>query len=56
MWSGINETLQNKNKYNEEMFLSDDVKTITVASKFNNYFVNAAKNLLKDIGQSNNKF
>ena len=38
------------------MFLSDDGKMITVASKFNNYFVNAVKNLLKDIGQSNNKF
>ena len=28
----------------------------TVASKFKNYFANVAKNLLKDIGESNNKF
>ena len=28
----------------------------TVASKFNNYFVNVAENLLKHIGESNDKF
>ena len=28
----------------------------TVASKFINYFVNIAKNLLKNIGESNKKF
>ena len=56
----INETLQNINKHFEELFLSDDGKMITdqktVANKFNNHFVNVAKNLLKDIGESNNKF
>ena len=37
------------------MFLCEDRKMITdqktVASKFNNYLVNIAKNLLKDIGE-----
>ena len=60
MWSKINETLQNKNKHFEETFFYEDRKMITdqktVASKFNNYFVNIAKNILKDIGESNNKF
>ena len=60
MWSKINETLKNKNKHFEEIFLSEDGKMITdqktVASKFNNYFVNVAKNLIKDIRKSNNKF
>ena len=27
-----------------------------VANKFNNYFVNDAKNLLKDMGESNNQY
>ena len=27
-----------------------------VAKKFNNYFVNDAKNLLKDMGESNNQY
>ena len=60
MWLKINETLQNKNKYLEERFLSDVGEMITdqktMASKFQNYFVNVAKNLLANIGESNNKF
>lgn len=60
MRSKINETLQNKNKHFEKIFLSDDVKIITnqksVTSKFNHYIVNVAKNLLKDKGELNNKF
>ena len=60
MCTKTNETLQNINKHFEELFLSDDGKMITdqktVANKFNNHFVNVAKNLLKDIGESNNKF
>ena len=50
MCSKINETLQNKIKHFEEIFLSDDKKMIayqeTVASKFKTYFANVAKNLL----------
>ena len=57
LWSKINETLQNKNKNFEKIFISVDGKMITahktVASKFNNYFANVAKNLLKDIAESN---
>ena len=60
MCTKTNETLQNINKHFEELFLSDDGKMITdqktVANKFNNYTVNVAKNLLKYIGKSNNKF
>ena len=60
MCTKTHETLQNINKHFEELFLSDDGKMITdqktVANKFNNHFANVAKNLLKDIGESNNKF
>ena len=54
MCTKTHETLQNINKHFEELFLSDDEKMITdqktVANKFNNHFVNVAKNLLKDTG------
>ena len=36
------------------MSLVTDAKV--VANKFNNYFVNDAKNLLKDMGESNNQY
>ena len=36
---------------NEEASLVTDPKA--VANKFNNYFVNVAKNLLKDMGEVN---
>ena len=44
----------------DDIFLSQNRAIITeqriVASKFNKYFINVAQNLLKDLGESNNKF
>ena len=44
----------------DDIFLSQNRAMITeqriVASKCNKYFINVAQNLLKDLGESNNKF
>lgn len=49
-----------RNKQKENIFLDEEGSLVTdsraVAYKFNNYFVNAAKNLLKDMGEANNQY
>ena len=42
----------------DDIFLSENGAMITElgANKFNKYLINVAQNLLKDIGESNNKF
>ena len=58
MWSKISAMLQNIRKHFEEIFLSmmRKLPQTKMASKFNNCFANVAINLLKDIGESNNKY
>ena len=44
----------------DDIFFSQNgtviAKQRTVANKFNKYFINVAQNLVKDQGESNNKF
>ena len=60
MWTKIYEILKNKNKINEDIYLSDNGTTLLdtnkVASKFNDYFINISQNLLKNLGKTNNQF
>ena len=53
-WQKINELLPHGNTQTESIFLNEEGSLITdtsaVANRFNNYFVNVAKNLPKDIG------
>ena len=60
VWSGLNEIIsQKKKRNNEEIFLNgvDGITTdqTKVANSFNKYFVNVAKNLLRDIGNPSTK-
>ena len=56
----INELLNNKHKNSSEVFINKQSCIITdheiLANKFNNDFVNIAQNLLKGLGEANNKF
>ena len=49
-----NELLHYRNKQKENIFLNEEGSLVNdpkaVANKFNNYFVNVAKNLLRDMG------
>ena len=58
MWSKINEVLQNTKRLDETLYICDNGMTISdttkiLASKFNNYFTNAAQELLKKLGKTN---
>ena len=56
----INEHIHHRNKQKEKICLNEEGSLVTdpkaVANKFNNYFVNAADNLLKDMGEANNQY
>ena len=60
-WKAINEIIHNKfTKVNAEIYLDDDGNIITnqktVANRFNKFYTNVAKKLLKDLGKPNTKF
>ena len=60
-WKAINEIIYNKfSKGNSEIYLDDEGNIITnqktVANRFNKFYTNVAKNLLKDLGKPNTKF
>ena len=59
-WQKINELLHHINKQKESIFLNEEGSLVidprAVASKFNNYFVNVAKNLLKGMGEASNQY
>ena len=54
-WQKINEPLHQRKKQKENLFLNEKGSLITdpktVANKFNNFFINVTKNLLKDMGE-----
>ena len=56
----INDLLNRKPNKNDDIVITENGEIICnqrrVSNKFNNYFVNAAHNLLKELGESNNKF
>ena len=56
----IDEHIHHRNKQKENIFLNEEGSLVTdpkaVANKFNNYFVNTASNLLKDMGEANNQY
>ena len=61
IWQGINEIMHNRtNKANAEIYLDDGGNIVTdqkkVANRFNKFYTNVAKNLLKDLGKSPTKF
>ena len=61
IWKGINEIIHNKSsKDNTDIYLDDDGNILTdqkkVANKFNKFYTNVANNLLKNLGESPNKF
>ena len=61
-WTKINQLqlLQKNKNVKNDILLSEKGLIIshqkTVANKFNDYFINVAQNLLKDLGKSNNEF
>ena len=55
-----NELLNKKPNKNDDMVIKEN-QAITcnqkvVSNKFNNYFINVAQNLLRELGEPNNKF
>ena len=56
----INELLNRKPNKNDHIVINENGAIIcnqkVVANKFNNYFVNVAHNLLRELGEPNNKF
>ena len=60
VWSKINEILQHNKKKSDDIFLDINGQTVfnhkLVVNKFNNYFINVAQNLLKELGDTNNQF
>ncbi len=61
VWKGINEIIHNKrNKNNAEIYLDDNGNIVTdqktVANRFNKFYTNVAKNLLKDLGNTPTKY
>ena len=59
-WTKINQLLQKNKNVKNHILLSEKRLIIsnkkTVANKFNDYFINVAQSLLKDLGESNNEF
>ena len=60
LWGKINELLNKKKSATNDIFLNDNETIITdqqvIANKFNKYYINVAQNLLKEMGETNNKF
>ena len=60
LWAKINELLNKKRSAANDIFLNDNGAIIThqqvVVNKFNEYYINVAQNLLKEIGETNNEF
>ena len=61
VWQGINDILRNKNrKENSEIYLDEKGSIITdqkiVSNKFNQFYTNVARNLLKDLGETPTKY
>ena len=59
-WTKINQLLQKIKNVKNDILLSEKGLIIshqkTVANKFNDYFINVAQNLLKDLSKSNMNF
>ena len=59
-WNKINEILNRKRNQMTDIFLSDDGVMITnqktISNRFNNYYINVAQNLIKEMGESNTEF
>ena len=59
-WKKINELLSRKPNKNYDIDINENGAIIcnqkVVSHKFNNYFVNVAHNLLRELGEPNNKF
>ena len=59
-WKRINELLNKKPNKNEDVVINEYWATIcnqkVVSNKFSNYFVNVSQNLLRELGEPNNKF
>ena len=60
IWSGLNDIIAHKKRNNaEEIFLNDEDGITTdqekVANSLNKYFVNVAKNLVRNLGNPNTK-
>ena len=55
-----NELLNKKPNKNDDMVIKENQAIIcnqkVVSNKFNNYFINVAQNLLRELGEPNNKF
>ena len=60
LWNKINEFINKNQMGMGDGFLSENDAMMTkqriVTNKFNKYFINVAQNLLKDLGESSNKF
>ena len=59
-WKKINELLNRKPNTNDDIVINENGAIIcnqkVVSNKFNSYFVNVAHNLLRELGETNNKF
>ena len=59
-WNKINEILNRKRNQMTAIFLSDDGVMITnqkaISNRFNNYYINVAQNLIKEMGETNTEF
>ena len=59
-WRRINELLNKKPNKNEDLVINEYWATIcnqkVVSNKFSNYFVSVSQNLLRELGEPNNKF
>ena len=60
IWKGINEIIHNKFSKDAEIYLDENGSIITnhktIANKFNKFYTNVAKNLLKDLGKTPTKY
>ena len=60
LWGNINELLNKKRSATNDILLNENGAIITdqqvIANKFNKYYINVAQNLIKGMGESNNKF
>ena len=61
IWKGINEIIHNRsNKTSADIYLDDKGQIVTdqkiVANRFNSFYTNVAKNLLKDLGKTPTKY
>ena len=60
LWGKINELLNRKRSATNDIFLNENGAIITeqqvIANKFNKYYINVAQNLIKEMGETDNKF